>query len=85
MTLPVGRIDAGVFDRISTMNHCSIPTVNPHMADCSARIVSTCEKDNIPRLCVRRRNRSTLVIDALCGSPWQVMHPAVGKSPTNES
>ena len=85
MALPVGRVDVCVADWISTMDHRSIPTVNPHMADCAARIVSACEKDNIPRLCVRRRNRSTLVINALCRSPWQVMHPAVGEYPADKT
>ena len=78
MALPVGRIYVCVADRIATVDHGSVTAVNPHMAHRPRRIVSTREKDNIPRLCVCRRNRGALVIDPLCRSPWQVMHPAVG-------
>ena len=85
MALPVGRIDVCVADWISAVNHCSIPAVYPHMTHSSRRVISACEKDNISRFRICRRNRSTLVINALCRSPWQVMHPAVGKCPADKT
>ena len=85
MALPVGRIYVCVADRISAVDHGSVTAVNPHMAHRPRRIVSTREKDNIPGFRICRRNRSALVIDALCGSPWQVMYPAVGKHPADKT
>ena len=67
------------------MNHDPVSAVNPHMADWYARIVCTCKKDNIPRLCICRRHRRTLVINALrCGS-WQVMDTAVCENVADEA
>ena len=85
MTLPVRRIDTGVFNRITAVYHCPIAAIYPHMAHRPRRVVSACKKDNIPRFCICRRNRCTLVINTLCGSPWQVMHPAVGKYPADKT
>lgn len=85
VALPVRRIDACVADRIATVNHRSIPAVNPHMAHRPGRIVSPGKKYNVPRLCVRCGNRSTLVINALCCGSWKVMHPTVGKYPADKA
>ena len=67
------------------MNHDPVSAVNPHMADWYARIVCTCKKDNIPRLCICRRHRRTLVINALCCGSWQVMDTAVCKYPADKT
>ena len=85
VALPVRRVDACVADRISAVNHCSVAAVNPHMAHRPGRIVSPGKKDDVPRLCVRCGNRNTLVINPLCGCSWKVMHPAVGKYPTDKA
>ena len=85
MALPIGRIDTGVFDWIAAVYHHAISAIYPHMAHRTARIVSTRKKDNIPRLCVCRRNRSTLVINSLRRGSWQVMYPAVGKYPADKT
>ena len=85
MTLPVRCIDTGVFNRIAAVYHHTVSAINPHMAHRSCRVVSACKKDNVPRFRLCRRNRSTLVINALRRSPWQVMHPAVGKYPADKA
>ena len=45
----------------------------------------TYKKDNIPRLCICRRHRRTLVINALCCGSWQVMDTAVCKYPADKT
>ena len=70
MALPVRRIDTGILDRIAAVYHSPAAAVNPHMAHRPRRVISASEKDNIPRLCVCHRNRGTLIINALCRSPW---------------
>lgn len=50
-----------------------------------ANASTTRKKDNISCLCVRCRNRSTLVINALCRGSWKIVYAAVGKYPADKA
>ena len=52
MLLPVGRVDAGVFDRVPAVDHHPVAYINPHMAG-PAGVVGALEEDQVPRPCVR--------------------------------
>lgn len=83
MALPVWWADVCVTDRIAAVYHHAVSAVYPHMADRTRRVVSPSKENNVPRLCVRRRNGRTLVINALCGGSRQIVYAAVGKHPAH--
>ena len=65
MLLPVRTCNTCILNRISTMDHHIISYINSNMAR-SRRIISSLEKDQISRLCIRWRYIGTIRPKPIC-------------------
>ena len=66
MFLPIFRVEVCVRDRVAAVQHDGIAHIDTAMAHAGG-IVGSLEKHKVARFDLRRRNRSTEVVKALCG------------------
>ena len=59
LDLPVSTCNAGILDRLATVDHHVIADIDSHMA-CSRCIIGSLEEDQISRFCLRWRYLRTV-------------------------
>ena len=84
MLLPVGRIDRCKLDRISAVQHDSIPDIDANVGD-TGRVVCSNEEDEIAGFCICLGNRRADIVKPLRTEPPGIYKSAVCENPAHKA
>lgn len=65
MVLPVGRIDAGIRNRVAAVNHHAVANIDANVRRADG-IIGFFKEDQVTRLCICRRNVAALAAQSVC-------------------
>ena len=85
MILPVWRIDRGILDVITAVDHLSVSGIDSYVGYRITGVVCSCKENDVSCFCLRCADMLALVINALCCCPRQIIITAVGHHVADKS